>query len=112
MQVYYTLIYPHLIYCKTVWGGSCESILRQVMMLHNRILRTICNAGFRASTDPIHQSLKLLKLKEIFRYMLGAYVFKTLIRDRPCMIDFRNQTKYVARPLVLGLLKVPRVTSV
>ena len=59
-----------------MWGGSYASILKPVMVLQNRILRAICNTGFRASTDPIYQRLKLLKLEEICRYMVGAYVFK------------------------------------
>ena len=53
VQIYYTLNYPHLTYCITVWGGSYGSILKSVMLLKNRILRVICNAGLHASVDPI-----------------------------------------------------------
>ena len=81
VQIYYTLINPHLLHCIAVWGGSYASTLKPVIVLKNRILRVICNAGFRTSADPIYQRLKLLKLEEIYRYMVGAYEFKTLNSD-------------------------------
>ena len=81
------------------------------MVLQNRILRAICNAGFRTSADPIYQRLKLLKFDEVYRYMVGAYVLKMLNSDRPCVFQYRDQTNYVTRGSVLDLLKVPRVTS-
>ena len=111
VQIYYTLIYPHLIYCITVWDGSYESILKSVMVLQG-ILCAICSTGFRASADPICQRLKALKLEEIYRYMVGAYVFKTLNSDMSYVFEYRDQTEYVTRESVLHLLKGPRVTSV
>ena len=71
-------------------------------MMQNRILRAICNAGFRASADLIYQRLKLLKLEEIYRYIVGAYVFKTLNIDRPCVFEYIDETNHVIRESVLN----------
>ena len=109
VQLYYTLIYPRLIYCITVWGGCYESILKPVLVLQDRILRAICSAGFRSSADPIYQRFKLLKLKEIYRYTVGSYVLETLDS-----VWIRTEIKPTtrARQSVMQLLKVSRVTSV
>ena len=92
VKTYYTLNYPHLIYCVTVWGGSYALILKPVMALQNMILRAIFNAGLRAFATPIYQRFKLLKLEEIVRYMVGAYVFKTLNCDRPYVFEYKLTT--------------------
>ena len=111
VQIYYTLIYPHLTYCITVWGGSYRSILKPVNVLQNRILRAIYGAEFNASACPIYQHLKLMNLEQIFLYMVGAYVFKALNSDLPCMFEYREQTNYTTRESALNLLKIPRVLS-
>lgn len=59
VQVYHTIIYPHLTFCITVWGGSYRSILKPAIVLLNRILRAIYGAEFNASFFPIYQHLKL-----------------------------------------------------
>ena len=78
----------------------------------NRILGAIFIPASRDSANPSYQRLKLIKQEEIYRHMVGAYVFKKVNSDRPCVFEFRDQTNYVTRASVLYLLKVPRVTSV
>ena len=111
-QIYYKLTYHHVICCITVWAGSYESIMEQTIVLKNRKLRDNCDAGLCASTNPFYKHSKPLKIEETLRCMVGAYVFKTLKTDRPCEIEYKDQTNYVIRKSVLSLLNVPRVTSV
>ena len=44
--------------------------------------------------------------------MVGAYVFKALNSDPPCIFEYREYTSYATRESALGRLKIPRVTSV
>ena len=44
--------------------------------------------------------------------MVGAYVFKTLNSDRPCVFDYQDQTNHVTHKSVSDLLKAPSVASV
>ena len=85
--------------------GQNGSFFAESTVFQNRILRAICKAGFHASVDPIYQRLKLLKLEENYRYLVGAYVFKTSKSDRPCVFEYRDQTNYVTRESVLALLE-------
>ena len=27
-QIYYSLVYPHLVYCQVVWGAACTTFLK------------------------------------------------------------------------------------
>ena len=56
--------------------------------------------------------LETTKLRENYRYMVGAHVFKTLSSDRPCVFEYRDETNDLTRKSVLDLMKFPRVTSV
>ena len=71
MKIYYTKVYPRLIYRITVWGGSFDSALKSIRFIQNRLIRAI-------SAEPTFQRLNLFKLGQMDRYMIPSYVLKSL----------------------------------
>ena len=75
-QLYYTFIYPYLSYCNHVWGNTYSTYLKRLTLLQKRALRIITFSGFREHTDVLFQNLKILKIREINKHLLGQFVYK------------------------------------
>ena len=60
-MIYYTLIYPILIYCVEIWGNTYKSRLHQIVMLQKRCIRNICNSHRLASTNMLFLQENMLK---------------------------------------------------
>ena len=78
LQLYYTLIYPYLIYANLVWGGTHEVYLKGLKLLQKKVVRIICNSDYLAHTDPLFFSLNILKISDIHTYLLAIYAFKSI----------------------------------
>ena len=73
--LYYSLIYPHLLYCCIIWGAACATSLHKLKVLQNRAVRLITRASFRASFSPIFKQLYILKLIDIHRLQIAMFMF-------------------------------------
>ena len=74
--LYFSFIYPYFTYCNQVWGSSCNTNLRPLIMLQKRCIRIICSAKYREHTDPLFTQLGLLKLEDINKYMYGKFMYR------------------------------------
>ena len=75
---YFGFIYPFLIYNVTVWGGTYNCYLSNLIVQHKRIIRAIADAGFNAHTSPIFFNLKLLKFVDIYKYFVSIFMYANL----------------------------------
>ena len=77
MSLYYSLVYPHLLYCITAWGNTHNYILKPLEVLQRKIilhLHKIYNT--RSSTSPLFKEANLLKLRDIYKLSSAIYVYK------------------------------------
>ena len=89
--LYYTLIYPNLIYKITVWVRASASRLSRLNVCLKKIVKTICHTNRRASASPLIISLRLLSLRHIYKYSVGNCVYKLLRHDNLfSTITYRN----------------------
>jgi len=75
-QLYYTFIYPYLSYCNHVWGNTYSTYIKRVFMLQKRVIRLITYSGFREHTSILFHNLRILKCKEMNKYLLDQFVYK------------------------------------
>ena len=75
-NIYYSLIYPYLIYGNLVWGGTFNSHLEPLFLLQKRAVRILSNSDYLAHTTPLFLSSKILKLEDIHKFLVVQYVFK------------------------------------
>ena len=40
-NLYFTFVYPYLIYCVDVWGNACDTHLEPIIKMQKRCIRTI-----------------------------------------------------------------------
>ena len=52
IQLYNSFVLPHLSYCIAVWGDTSQYILKPLIILQKRIVRTIHYAQIRGHTSP------------------------------------------------------------
>ena len=69
--LYYSVVYPYLQYCTSVWGSTYPSNLNRLVLLQKRIVRILAKVPFDAHTDPIFKEFQLLKFEDINLFQLG-----------------------------------------
>lgn len=75
LTLYYSLVYPYLTYCVTVWGGTSQVHLKPLIVLQKRIVRVIAGASFLEHTSPLFHRLKILKFKDVYLYHVSLLMF-------------------------------------
>ena len=82
-NIYHSLFYSHLIYGIQVWGNACDTHLKAIQVLQNRVVRLITyNDNFPIIPGPLPASnplfCKLQLLKELFTFMACIFIYKCL----------------------------------
>ena len=74
-SLYYTLIYPYLTYCTTVWSSTYVTHLNRIFLLQKRAVRIITNSDFRAHCEPLFFPLKILDIYSINSFYPAQFMF-------------------------------------
>ena len=74
LSLYYTLIFPYLTYCNQVWGSTFKYI-NTLNKLQKRAIRIICSAKPYSHTEGLYGELGLLKVAEIYHFLVGQFMF-------------------------------------
>ena len=62
--LYFSLVYPYLIYCITVWGSTCQTNLKRIITLQKKVIQIISNVPFDAHTDNLFRDHQILKFND------------------------------------------------
>ena len=85
--LYYSLVYPFLQYCITVWDSTYSTNLNRIILLQKRIIRIIDKKAFDAHSNPIFKELKILKFESIYLFHLGKFMYAYKTNLLPCSFD-------------------------
>ena len=77
-SIYFSLIYPYLIYCNLCWGNSYQSHLQPLIILQKKAIRLISGADRLAHTNELFIRNKILKLNDINFYRQALYAYSNL----------------------------------
>ena len=121
-MLYYSLIYPHLIYGIEVWGSACNTTINRVLILQKRAVRVIAYKDKRQddyslpASRPLFVNLKILRINEIFKIYLSCFVYRCL--KKLCMPQFHTwfvptslSQALTRRSCTQGNVNIPRVRS-
>lgn len=78
LSVYFTLCYPHIIYCVSVWGCTWPSFIKDVIVAQKRVIRIMCSRGKYDHTADLYSDLHLLDFPSIHKYFLLLAIYKSL----------------------------------
>ena len=89
-NIYYSLLYPHLVYAVQVWGSACATEINKILVLQNRALRIITyNDKLPLVPGPLHPSTPLfykmliLKIYDVFKLHLAQFIFNCIHLNTP-----------------------------
>lgn len=83
IDLYYSLIFPHLIYCCLIWGNSPDVHLKQLSKCQNRFIRILLNLHPFSHTSEYYPKLKILNIKHLYIYHVSIFIFKFLRHQLP-----------------------------
>ena len=61
-MVYYSLVYPILVYCTNVWTGMYKTLLNNVCLLRKGFVRAIYGAPRKPHTEEMFHNIGLRKI--------------------------------------------------
>ena len=84
-DVYYSLIYSHIIYAIELWGSTFKTELNKILILQKRALRLMTFSDLYPDTpgplcpsNSIFSKLNMLKVSDIHKYQVLKFVFKSI----------------------------------
>ena len=78
LNIYYTMIFSHLIYCNLAWGSAAKTVLTPLHILQKKLARLITNQNYKAHANPLFKKLKILTIFDIHKLEIAKYMFKTI----------------------------------
>ena len=63
-NMYFTFIYPYLIYCIEVWGNAQHTHLDPLIKIQKKSIRTITFSHYQAHTESLFERLNILDIKK------------------------------------------------
>ena len=76
IKLYYSLIYPYILYGILIWGGSADTHLNSLFLIQKRIIRCITCSDRLSSTQPLFQKCKILKLRDVYKLSMGTHMYQ------------------------------------
>ena len=93
VTLYYSFVYPYLIYCNHVWGLACKTYMKNLALLQKRMIRIIAGVSRRSHTYPIFNELRLLKCNDINTYLTGRLMHRIYIGNITLLRSYFKKNK-------------------
>ena len=75
-SLYFSFVYPYLLYSNLVWGSTFSTHLQPLRVLQKRVIRIINGAQFLDHTNDLFLRNSILKFDDINYYLISIYMFK------------------------------------
>ena len=76
LALYYSFVYPYLMYCNHIWGSIHKTNLKRLAILQNKALRIISYMKPRSCTEPLYKELNVMKFDNINTYLIGNFIYR------------------------------------
>ena len=85
INLFYSLVYPYLIYCNVVWGNASAVHPDPIIKIQKRAIRTITFSSYLSVSlsKPIFQSLNILNFRKLVIQRVSLLMFKISKCDVP-----------------------------
>ena len=95
INLYYSLVFPYLIYCNEVWGNASAVHLEPIIKIQ-RAIRTITFSSYLSPSEPIFQSLYILNFRKLVIQRVSLLIIKISKCDvpKPLYALFRINNSY------------------
>ena len=110
-SIYYSLVYPYLIYGSLLRGNNYDNPLSQLIRLQNKAVRIMNDVPLQDHITPHYVHLGLLKFRDIVKFMYNCLFLYYYVSDnKPCnfpLLPVSAQHDYFARSASAQQLQIP-----
>ena len=76
INLYYSLIYPFLIYGIIAWGTTYPTTLQPLYVLQKKAMRIMTFSKFDEHSSPLFKSLNIIKLFDLVTLYISVFMYK------------------------------------
>ena len=85
--LYYTMIYPYLLYCNIIWGNCNATTIWPIFKLQKMAIRLITNTSRRESTSKHFKKLHLLKVPDLYDFNVSIFMHNFINENLPTTFE-------------------------
>ena len=111
INIYYSLVYPYLIYGCLLWGNISDSPLSQLIRLQNKVVTIMNDVPLRDPITPHYVNLSLLKFRDIVKLYTCLFMYEHICDNRRCNFPLSlvsEQHNYSTRSASTQQLLIPQ----
>ena len=88
LMLYYSIVYPHILYGIIIWGSTCTSHLNNLQLIQNKAVRAICSLNWCEHVTPCFHRLKILKIKDVAKMEIAKFVHQSINHSLPMYFQY------------------------
>ena len=96
-NLYYTLVYPYLLYSILVWGGTYPTHLSRLLLMQKKVVRIITKSHFLAHSNPLFYRTSILKIHDLYKFHVALYGFRN--KDSLPYVSHGYRTRFSHQPI-------------
>ena len=97
-MIYFSYVYPHLIYCLAIWGNAAKIHVNKLLILQKKCVRlTYCMHPFD-HVAAVAKSGNILMLPELYNLFISIFMFRYVYQNKNC--DLFVNFGYVPRSIM------------
>ena len=85
--LYYSFIYPYLMYCNHVWAAACPTSLKGIRVLQNRVISIMTSAKRYTRLEPLFEKLGILRFDDINKFLYAKFMYKWHHNETPAIFS-------------------------
>ena len=85
--LYYTMIYPYLLYCNIIWGNCNATTIWPIFKLQKMAVRLIMNVSRRDSTSQYFKKLHLIKAPDLYNISVSIFMYNFVNSNLPSTFE-------------------------
>ena len=86
-QMYYTFVFPYLIYCCEIWGNTSQTHLDSLIKCQKKIVRVMTFSLYDAHSKPLFEQLHILDLKKLIIHRIALMMYKHSVHLLPVPVS-------------------------
>ena len=75
LLLYFSLIYPHLLYGLVLWRNTHSTYIAKLQCLQNKAFRVVCNCKYRSPITHHFYKLGVLKTADQYLFEVGKMMY-------------------------------------
>ena len=91
LNLYYSLIFPHLYYCNIIWGPATKTFINKLYLLQKKFIRIVKNYGDpqnkNKNTADLFNEYKIMTIYELNNFKSACF-FHNLIQNKFSTLNF------------------------